>query len=277
MAGEGLRRRIGGNPVARFGYRAMVVGRSPEARKKPRESIRYLFRSREVSNYTYEIANVDEMVSLLADALGSDAERVSGLVEELHNDGELREALVAGLRTNPRRDHEARYGKRAIDYCIIRIRKPRMVVELGTHDGLGTAVMLRALQRNAAEGDDGRVITCDTAEEAGWLVPENLRDRMTFHVGDAREIVERAAQEHGVDYLNCDIGPHWEGKAEVYEGLCRDARGEFVIRTEVLDDTSALPEIARRHGARYVSFKERPERHFWPGNLIGIAAFPRSG
>jgi predicted O-methyltransferase YrrM len=274
---ESLRRKVGANPIVRFGYKAMIVSRTPGAlRKRPKESIRYLFRSREVSNYTYELSNMEEMIAVVADALGTDRERVSSYARELYGDDELREALAAGFRTNPRRNNDARYGKRTMDYSIIRARRPRVVVEVGTHDGLGTAVMLRAQQRNASEGDDGKVLCFDSFDEAGWLIPEDLRDRMSLYVGDARQTLEPVLQEHGVDYVNCDIGPYWVGQAEVYDVVCRYARGELVIRTEVVDHTSVLADVAKRHDAYYVTFRERPERHFAPGNLIGIAAFPHS-
>lgn len=277
MDRDRLRKRVGANPIVHFGFKAMLVARTRGAmRKRPRESLRYLFRGREVSNYTYELANTDEMVAMLAGALEADPERLSAHLRELHTDDELRSDLAAGLRTNPRRENQPRYGKRAMDYCIVRERWPAVVFELGTHDGLGAAVILRALERNAAEGGEGRLLSFDASGEAGWLVPQRLRERLTPVVGDVRETLEPALREHAVEYLNSDIAPYYPDKEWALDTTCAQARSELVIRDEV-NEGKALPEVAAKHGARYFSFREHPEGHFAPGHLIGIAVLLKRG
>lgn len=273
MAQESLRRRIYSNSVVRFGAKGWTLVRTPGAlRERPRESLHYLLHSRELSNHTYELSNLDEMAAALAEALEIGGDQLSAYANELLADQELRDALSAGLRTNPRRDDEPRYGKRTMDYGIIRARKPQVVVELGTHDGLGSAVILRALQRNAAEGEDGRLICLDIGEEAGWLVPDELRERMSVQLGDARETLEPLVSEHGVDFFISDIGPYYDGKEWVFETARRHARGELVIRDE-FDEITVLREFAGRGGARYAAFEERPQGHFTSGHMIGVAVF----
>jgi hypothetical protein len=148
------------NPVVLFLLRLLLVlRRSSAARERPWEALRYLVRGREVTNLTYELANVDEMVAMVALVLGTEPHALSPFVHELQSDRELRERLSAKLATRANRSRRPRYGKRQITYCLVRASKPRVVVEAGTFDGLGTAVVARALERNAAEGHPGHVHT----------------------------------------------------------------------------------------------------------------------
>lgn len=54
-------------------------------------------------------------------------------------------------------------------YLIARLAKPRLIVETGIRSGLGSMLILRALQRNAAEGAPGELVSVDVAPNAGWL------------------------------------------------------------------------------------------------------------
>jgi len=212
------------------------------------------------------------MVDVLAYVLRLDRDEVRIYLDELDADEELRDELSATLRAESRRNNTPSYGKRAMDYCVVRLRRPATVVELGTFDGLASSLILRALQRNAADGHEGELHTFDTDAGAGWLVPDALRDRMTLHVGDAREALGPVLAEHGVDFLNSDIGPNYPDKGWALETICNHASGELVIRDEEAD--GSLPRLAKQRGARHRSFREQPVRHFWPGNLVGLAAFP---
>ena len=80
--------------------------------------------------------------------------------------------------------------------------RPRLVVETGLYDGLATAVLLRALQRNEAEGDPGRLLGFDLEEESAWLVWDELGGgRFERHIGDAVELIPRALGGERIDFL----------------------------------------------------------------------------
>src|SRR5207237_437884 len=88
-------------------------------------------------------------------------ERARRAVQELEDDADLRHGIERRLRK--RGDHNRRvgYGRRLGWYAIARLVQPQLIVETGIHDGLGSAVLLRALQQNAAEGNDGRLLAFD--------------------------------------------------------------------------------------------------------------------
>ncbi len=221
---------------------------------------------------------MDELAACVGDALGVPAAEVAAKVEELRSDDQLRDELDRALSANPKRDDRARYGYRYIYYCIARLRRPRLVVEVGTHDGLGAAILLRALERNAGEGSDGRLVTLDSNPAAGWLIPERLRGGGELVAGDVTETLGRVLDQRGCDFLIDDIGFAYEAKPALFEAGLGRAEGGIVIasefrRREAADPPTELAAFAAERGGRYAEFNEDPERHFWPGHAQAVALF----
>ena len=86
-------------------------------------------------------------------------------------------------------------------YVLTRIARPRWIVETGISSGFSARIFLEALRRN---GDGGRLdsIGIDTfgvafdrladpnamrGKKIGWLVPPELADHWTLHVGTSQE------------------------------------------------------------------------------------------
>jgi len=103
-------------------------------------------------------------------------------------------------------------GWRELLYVLIRILKPNICVETGVFDGHSSAVILAALQDNAA----GTLISIDlpatTAIEGsthclretalpqncqpGWLVPDYLKERNQLLLGDSKTLLPQVLKEH---------------------------------------------------------------------------------
>jgi hypothetical protein len=270
--GERLRRLW----LARFGARARVlVANRDAARARPRDAARFLFRSRELSNFTYELANMGDLVGCVATALSIEPAEAAAAVSELESDAALRDELATALRANPKRDDEPRYGYRYLYYALVRLLRPAAVLEVGTHDGLAAAVMLRALERN---GDSGRLLTVDDVEASGWLIPDRYAEACEHALGDALELVPRLLDETRCELVIDDIGFGFEHKETLFEAALGRRRGRLVLASEfparsAADPPTALARLAERHGGRYAEFNEVPREHFWPGHAQAVAVF----
>jgi predicted O-methyltransferase YrrM len=103
-------------------------------------------------------------------------------------------------------------------YALVRLTKPRLILETGVFDGFFSACFLQGLHVNAeTDGIDGRLVSIDlpaylsiTAStsrmlrthlpegcEPGWVIPEYLRSRWRVHLGDSRELLPRISAEVG--------------------------------------------------------------------------------
>ncbi len=81
-------------------------------------------------------------------------------------------------------------------YIIVRLLRPKIVVETGVGNGVSTTLILSALQRNG----DGRLTSIDLPnsgalsvvvpeKDLGWLVPDELKSRWDFKLGRSLDLL----------------------------------------------------------------------------------------
>jgi hypothetical protein len=156
-------------------------------------------------------------------------------------------------------------------YALVRLLRPRNVVEVGVSSGVSSAYLLQALERNGrgtlhsvdlpkweakTPRRSGRRFgswSIPTGRFSGWAVPFALRKRWDLRIGDKREVLPLLGEELGrVDLFVYDV-PHSD-PAALGEFRCLD-RG-FRSGAVALVDHGGTQEIcpslrawARSHGA----------------------------
>lgn len=246
-----------------------------DIRERPLFAAKYVLLDPEVDNFTYEIANEDELADLLAKALGIDRERAAALVAEARSDRELTEEL--SRRTRWRWDMKRRIhlGRRLGLYAIARELKPRLAIEAGIQDGLGSLVLLRALERNAEEGHPGRLISFDILP-GGWLVPERLRPLWTTIFESTTSALEPALNGLEVDMVVHDSGDDYDRELHEYATALDHAGPRLaLVSGSGLQRARALPDVCAALGIEYHLFSERPKGHFYPGAGLALGLFDR--
>ena len=257
----------------RFAYRVRVLwGDRAMARHNPTGAWHYLWHSRELTNFTYELANESEIANFVAAALGTDPETVTTLLGELRSDNELMDELRRGLQRRASASQEPLLGKRRALYCVVRLLRPRVIVESGVKDGLGSAVLLRALERNEAEGDPGILLGFDIDPDAGWLVDWKARpERQSLFIGDVRDTLEPVLEENGVDLFINDSLHVYDHERFEFQAASRYRRStRLVLYCDDASVTRALEEVCRGLGGRSSRMKEIPKNHYWRGNEIAL-------
>ena len=130
----------------------------------------------------------------------------------LKNDVKFRENIEKSLNlidTGP----DKLYGNwRELLYLVVRMEKPKVVLETGVGNGLSTAYILNALEKNG----EGNLHSIDIGNKAplpeevkdegmGWLVPDHLNDRWNIKIGDTEKILKKAFSSRSVDMFFSDV------------------------------------------------------------------------
>ena len=148
------------------------------AKRHPLRALAYIAWDPEVDTFTYDLANGKGLELALARVLDIAVPDVRRAMSELAAEPELNERLAADVRWRPRfKRRPSLPAHHRSAWVITRLLRPECVVETGILDGLGSRVILAALQRNAHEGDDGELISFDVMPGVGALVPHRLRAR----------------------------------------------------------------------------------------------------
>lgn len=236
-------------------------------RAHPTDALRFLFLDREYDNYTYEISNRGEMEEFLARVISRDLGSVHAVVQEIEGDVGFRQELNNRLRGRWDRRHIAMYGRRAGWYALVRLCRPTLVVEIGVHDGLGSSVLLRALERN----QNGRLIGIDIDPTSGWLVPPSLRGRYHLVIADSADALPQLACQDPIDLLIVDGDHGYEHERAEYAAVEPALSAEAILVSDTSQHSSALRDFADEKGRRYTFWPERTVHHFFGGAGIGLS------
>jgi hypothetical protein len=270
---RGLRSAFKGVYLARYLYAKLWALKHywPIMRTRPVDALRFLLADPELDNFTYDISNTDELTCTLAAALQSSIDSVHSCVLELEDDEGFRNELSTQLRRRRDRRRVALYGRRIGWYVITRLLKPRLIVEAGVHDGLGSSVFLRALERNCSEGHDGQVIGIDIDSTAGWLVPARMTARFTLVVDNSVDALRRIVATERVDLFLHDSLHSYAHEMGEYHAVWPALSSRGVLLSDNAHATTALADFSAQRARRYVFWPERPIGHFYPGAGIGIS------
>jgi hypothetical protein len=238
--------------------------------------LRFVLTDPEPDNYSYALANVDELCHWVEEVSGAEPERVRAVMAEPDADAELWERLRWATRAHRWWSKPLPpFGRRVGWYALVRLLAPALAVETGVHDGLGALLILRALERNATEGHEGRLVSFDINPAAGWLVGAD--PRWQLRIESSREGLESVLADHG------PVGMFIHDSLHTYENEVwelRTAAARLAPRGVLISDnahaTPALGECCREFGLRYHEFTERPRNHFYPGGKLGAGSLPPS-
>ena len=156
---------------------------------------------RERSNPYRPTSSRSEEARFCAELLQLAPEDVFSAFDELEADSDFMADLRDRYaRLRPEWPGGLHVGRFRCWYAITRLRQPEVMVETGVHDGLSSALILRAMDRN----DKGKLISIDLpamdmptgVDGPGWLVPQSLRSRWERKLGDARKLLPEVVEEH---------------------------------------------------------------------------------
>ena len=145
----------------------------------------------------------------------ADRERIEALRLDLLRNEAFFAALNAGLVGERRRRVVCDEWKETL-YVLVRLLRPRVMIETGVFDGESSAIILQAME----DGGEGRLVSIDLpATETiagstqcmrevslppgrlpGWAIPGSLGHRHTLHLGDSRTILPQVlADQPAID------------------------------------------------------------------------------
>lgn len=151
---------------------------------------KWQFLKTEDTNYYYELQeqNQADLASLISLITRTSFDQVNSKFQELITNNELKTYVLNNWAgNNNMKDSTVGFGRRLGWYALVRILKPKVVVETGVSDGIGSLVIATALIENAKEGSFGRYYGTDNNTNAGYLFREPYSNFGQILYGDSIE------------------------------------------------------------------------------------------
>ena len=236
--------------------------------------IAWLFTSREYTNYTYALTEINRryLAAFVAQVTPASYADALAYIQELDSDADLKEHIREAIEASGEgrfADPDVRYGRRLGWYAIVRAVKPRVVVETGVDKGLGACVLAAALLRNAQEGHEGRYYGTDINPAAGYLLSGAYARAGRILYGDSIQSLERLDETIDVFINDSDHSATYE--AAEYRTVQHKLSEAAVLVGDNAHTTDKLLDFALETDRRFLFFKEQPAGHWYPGAGIGVA------
>lgn len=210
-------------------------------------------------------------------ATPEDEIRESGLVEHLEQQAALFWDTVQGETARGHRYNTGRVtGRDGYDeglrlYRLLREMKPLVAVETGVCNGVSTAFLLLALERNGTgellsidfpevageeyesgtfwDGKGGAVIP--PGREPGWMVPEGLRENWQLVLGRSQDELPKVLEREGpIDFFMHDSEHSYECMSFEFEQAWEALNDGGALVADDVNANTAWDEFVRRIGRR---------------------------
>jgi len=233
----------------------------------------WTFDSKETTNYTYHLwdMNIKYLASFISEATNTPYETVMTYFKEIQEDKKLTahlQELNKKSDLNYKSDYEIRFGRRIGWYALVRILKPKIVIETGVDKGLGSCVITAALLRNAEENLPGEYFGTDINPKAGYLLQGEYAKMGKILYGDSIESLKKF--EHKIDIFINDSDHSSEYEAQEYEVINPKMNPKGIIIGDNAHGNSKLLEFCLKTNRKFCFFKEHPKNHFFSGAGIGL-------
>jgi hypothetical protein len=237
----------------------------------------YVLLDPEIESFSFELANEPEVVAEMAAALGRPETEIAAYAAETHDDPELGELLAHHLRWRFDVKHRPPLGSRLAWYLVARALKPKLIVETGIYQGLGSLVLLRALERNRQEGSPGELMSFDALPSAGSVVRAQARRGWSRIVGSTRDTLVPALEGRQVDMLFQDTSHDEENQSFEFGAALSHAAPRLLLLDGSGGVSATLKATSAEHSGAYHLIAMRSRDHIHPGGLATFAIFTDAG
>jgi hypothetical protein len=236
---------------------------------------KWIFRDSEDSNFYYDLEPKNEqyLIQLISNITDVPSPQVEIYLDEIKGNVSLRNRIEKSLiASGYPQNIQVRFGRRIGWYVLIRILKPKIIVETGIDHGIGLSVICEALQRNRMEGNVGQYFGTDINPLAGKLTSPEYQDFSTILYGDSIKSLETLDETIDFFINDSDHSENYEMKEyeEIQEKLSRNA----IILGDNSHVTDKLSIFSKLNNRQFYFFKEEPLNHWYPGAGIGISVRP---
>lgn len=236
--------------------------------------IKWLLFSKETTNFTFDLTPLNDqyLVSFIANITNENYQTVLNYFTELENDFTLIshiERQTINSEWSIMADKKARFGRRKGWYALIRILKPKVIIETGVDKGLGACVITAALMQNKKEGFEGYYYGTDINPKAGYLLSDEYKKFGKILYGDSIESLKKLDQQ--IDIFINDSDHSTEYEADEYEVIKDKLSNNGIILGDNSQDSDKLLKFSIANERNFIFFQEQFDNQWLPGGGIGVS------
>ncbi|MFH1509082.1 MAG: class I SAM-dependent methyltransferase [bacterium] len=244
-------------------------------RKKHLRILKWVVKSKEKTNFTYDLTekNIEYLAHMIANIFNEKYDKIITYINEARNDIELKEYVI--MRTenenelNRVSDKRSDFGRRLGWYAIVRQMKPKIVVETGVYNGLGSVLLCYAIMKNSKEGYQGKYYGTEINPKGGLLLGEKYKKYGEILYGDSIKSLKNLDEEIDIFINDSDHSPNYE--YQEYQVIKNKLSEKGVLLGDNSHCSDKLSKFSLENNRQFMFFSEEPANHWYSGAGIGIS------
>jgi hypothetical protein len=234
---------------------------------------KWVFNSKEDSNFTYSLnkSNIEYLAHCISIVTGCEFETSMIYLNEPMLNSELINHIKEKIKidANDVTDNRIEFGRRLGWYALVRVLKPKVIIETGVDKGLGSVLLCSAIKLNQEEGYLGKYIGTDINSNAGFFLDGVYKNFGVILYGDSIISLKKIDEE--IDFFINDSDHSASYEEEEYETIkCKLSKASIILADNA-HLTDKLSKFSIKNKRKFMFFKEQPENHWYPGAGIGIS------
>lgn len=244
--------------------------------KKYFQIFKWTLSSKEDTNFTYDLTDKNnlELLKTIESCLNVPFEQLKKYLDEILNDHDLKEFIRKKINTSDFKnyaDNHICFSRRVGWYIIVRLLKPKVLIETGVDKGMGSVVLCAALLRNKEEGYLGRYYGTDINKNAGYFLDGKYLDVGEIIYGDSITSLKKFDKMIDIFINDSDHSANYE--YQEYLTIKNKLNTKAIILGDNSHATDKLLKFSIENERNFILFREEPKNHWYPGAGIGIS-FP---
>ena len=234
-----------------------------------KKSLVWLLATSEFTNYLYNITplNKNQMIGAISSITNLSIVEVESYFDEIENNADFKNSLKTKAGSLSRRKElpiTIPLGRRIVWYVLVRIYKPKVIVETGTDKGLGSLVIQLAIEKNQI----GTLYTLDIDEYSGSLFDKEDLKKIKFLVGDS---VQNMQKINEIDFFIHDSDHSEDHEKKEIQAAASKLTNNAIVISDNSHVTDVLFQWSKETNRNFIFIKESPKDHWYPGGGVGIS------
>ena len=233
---------------------------------------KWAWKNNEDTNFYYKLTdhNLDILAHIISLVTNKTYNEIKSYFDELENDKFLKHHLQNELlKLNYGKDIIFNYGRRIGWYAISRALKPKIIIETGVNDGVGSCVLSKSLILNKIDGFPGKYFGTEIDQSMGKLLDGKYKEDSEILYGDSIKSLEKFKLKIDLFINDSDHSSDYEYLE--YNTIANKLSDNAIILGDNSHSTDKLSVFSKENGRKFIFFKEQPLNHWYPGAGIGIS------
>jgi hypothetical protein len=238
--------------------------------------IKYILFGNEISNFTYKINNIDEIIDIAHIITGKKKILIKKIIEEINFKNNKFKNIFSVFffkHFEKYKIDKKIFGRRIIWYVLARIIKPNLIIESGIDKGLGTGLLTYSCYKNNKTNKKKfNYIGIDIKKNCNIFCNKNnlLYKNSNIYYSDSLKIIKNLKSKDKIIYIS-DAKHNYNFEMKEFKLIKKKlSEGSLII-----SDTSSgsLRNFSEKNSKNIISFHEEPFDHWYNGAKTIISYF----